>query len=81
MICDPNQIEKRRTLVDLMLELHGRDYTLGWLRSAYIQGFADQASEDVIVDQTLEELLTLAASRNAFQDNAVSNHAIGYYDE
>lgn len=77
MILDTDRIKKRNTLVDLMIEVHGRDYTFGWLMSMYIKGSVSNDFEDAIADRTLEDLL----ARKSSNDDANCAHAIGYHDE
>lgn len=47
-------IDRRKYLIELMLEVGGRDYTLGWLRAAYI--FPDTSLEDTVVERTIADL-------------------------
>ena len=51
---DTKAIDRRKYLVELMLEVGGRDYTFGWLRAAYI--FPDTGLEDTVVERTIADL-------------------------
>lgn len=57
------QVEKRKNLVELMMELHGTNYTLGWLKGMYTHSF-DLELENVIVEDTLNQLMALKATRS-----------------
>jgi len=61
-------VQQKKDLIELMQRVHGVDYTLGWLTSAYCHAM-DPETEDKIVTRTQHQLLLESLKRQATTEN------------
>ena len=60
-------IELKEELIDLMVHVHGRTYTFGWLKSSYLNP-CDEQKERTIIQH---ELVNMKAKIELDQINAI----------